>query len=264
MLRLLRVPLALLLVGVIALSASARVIAPAPIAERVAINDTVILGTVTAIEDKTALVDGGEYKIAIVKVNEAFKGAKDLTHLRVAFTPMARFPANSLQKDLEVLLFLNPVKGQTFHTTRMYYDTVNKNSPMWAKEVESTRQCARALANADKWMQDGKPEEKKLAVAMLILQARPQRVATKPGDPMPVAQSKAILNALAEIDWKQGDVDGPLGPLSGRTLFTRINPMPADGWTPPADFNTFDDAAKKWLKANADKFVFKKFVPVTE
>lgn len=264
MMRTHRYLLVLVLAGVVATFVEARIIAPAPIAERVALAPVVIKGTVTSIEDKGVQHDGAEFKIAIVKVADAIKGAGDVTHVRVAFQPVTRFPVNSIQKDTDVLLFLTPVKGQTFYTTRMYYDIVNKNSPQFAKEVEAARTCGKALASATTWLATGKPEEKALAAAMLILQYRPQRIPTKPGAAVDAAQSKAILLALADADWKQQEGEGPLGPLSGRNLFQRINPTAADGWTPPADFNQFETAAKKWLKDNAGKFVFKKMVPNAE
>jgi hypothetical protein len=234
--------------------------APAPIAERVAVAHTVILGTVTSIEDKGVVHDGIEYKLAVVKVNEAFRGAKGLTHMRVAFLPATRFPVNSIQKDTDVLLFLSPAKGQTFFKTRMYYDVVNKTSPRWAREVEQTRACAQALENADRLLKEGKPEERSLAAAMLLLQYRSQKGATKVGDAVDATQSKAILLTLADSDWARQDPDSPLGTMAGRNLFNLLSLTRADGWNPPEDFEKFDGAAKKWLKDNADKFTLKKLV----
>lgn len=248
------------LVGLIALTAQARVAPPAPIVDRVAKANTVVIGTVTSIEEKGVAIDGAEYKVAIVKVKDAVKGAKDQTHLRVAFLPNARFPAHGVQKDLDVILFLNPVKGQPHFTTRMYYDVVNKTSPAWDKEVAATKACAAVAADPDKFLKDGTPEEKLLAAALLVLQYRDPSETNGKQAPIAAAQSKAILTILADADWTKQDSEGPLGPLNAQQLFFRLGATPADGWTPPQNFETLQTEAKKWLKANADKFVVKKFL----
>src|ERR1043166_9204241 len=96
-----------LLVGLAALSllslavpaASGKMIAPPPISLRVANADVVIVGKVTAIEDRTVRAprwpgdkEGGEFHVAVVKVEEALVGAKGLTHLKVCFLPSGPRP----------------------------------------------------------------------------------------------------------------------------------------------------------------------------
>ena len=65
---------------------------PAP--QRLAQADVVILGKVTAVEDKTVKAErfpgdkeGGEYRVAVVKVSETFFGTPVLTHVKVGFLP---------------------------------------------------------------------------------------------------------------------------------------------------------------------------------
>src|SRR5260370_4270676 len=74
-------------------------IAPLPIPLRVAQADVVVVGKVTAIEDKTIKAERfpgdkqmADYKVAVVKVEEALLGAKGLTHVRVGFVPSAGGP----------------------------------------------------------------------------------------------------------------------------------------------------------------------------
>lgn len=250
--------LAIPLVALLGSIVEARIMAPAPIADRVAKASTVLLGTVTSIEEKGVQHDGTEYKIAIVKVNDAMKGLKDQTHVRVAFQPVTRFPSNSIQKDQPVLLFLNPVKDQPFYTTRMYFDIVNKTSPTWEKEVAASRLAAKVSADAPRYLKSGTPEEKLLAAALLILQYRDPTDTNGKQEPIDPAVSKAILTTLADSDWNRQDVDGPLGSLNGQTLFFRLGITPADGWKPAG--GNVAESAKKWLRDNADKYVLKKFL----
>src|SRR4051812_14947510 len=74
--------------------ARAMMIAPAPIAQRVATSDLVVVGKVTSIEEKAVKAarfpgagDTAEYRIALVKVEDAILGARGITHIRVGFLP---------------------------------------------------------------------------------------------------------------------------------------------------------------------------------
>ena len=49
-----------------------------------------------------------------------------------------------------------------------------------------------------------------------------------------------------------------------RNLFYRLNLTPQDGWTAPEDLKKFPDAAKKWLRDNADSYRIKHFVSATK
>src|SRR5262245_31956937 len=78
----------------------ALMIAPAPVPDRVALADVVIVGKVTAIEEKTVTAkrfpgdaDKGEYKIASIQVTDAIKAPKALTHIRLGFVPPPPVPA---------------------------------------------------------------------------------------------------------------------------------------------------------------------------
>src|ERR1700738_5017845 len=71
-------------------------------------------------------------------------------------------------------------------------------------------------------------------------------------------ESKRILQALAEADWtpKPGDafVTTP------DKAFAQLGLTDKDGWAQPADFKDYPEAAKKWLKENADKYRIQRFV----
>src|SRR4051794_6877488 len=72
--------------------ARAIMIAPSPLAQRVVTADVVVVGTVTSLEPKTIRAarfpgdrEKGEYRVAVVKVEEGLVGARGLTHVRVGF-----------------------------------------------------------------------------------------------------------------------------------------------------------------------------------
>ena len=89
-----------LLLAALPAPAKAMMIAPAPIPQRVAHADVVVVGKVTAIEEKTVSValapgakDKVEYRIAVIKVQDDLLGAKGLTHIKVGFiVPKERPP----------------------------------------------------------------------------------------------------------------------------------------------------------------------------
>src|SRR5262245_35094690 len=71
-------------------ASSARAIRLVPLPERVATADAVVAGKVTGIEDKTVsaepapgVKDKVEYQIAVIKIEDALVGIKNLTHVKV-------------------------------------------------------------------------------------------------------------------------------------------------------------------------------------
>src|SRR5262245_26019483 len=91
--------LSCLAVATIPASARAMMVAPAPLAQRVATADCVVIGKVTRIEDKTVTAarfpgdkEKGEYQVAVVQIEEAVVGARGLTHIRVGFIPPTPVP----------------------------------------------------------------------------------------------------------------------------------------------------------------------------
>src|SRR5262245_53319735 len=79
---------ALLAVG---LAARALMMAPAPIPNRVATSDVVVVGKVVSFEEKKVKAErfpgdqdkNSEFRIAVIKVEDPILGAKGLTHIKV-------------------------------------------------------------------------------------------------------------------------------------------------------------------------------------
>jgi hypothetical protein len=273
-----------------AVSAKALMIAPAPIAQRVATAEVVVLGTVTRLEDKPVKAarfpgdkDGAEYTIAIVKIDKNFLGAQDLTHLRVGFIPpppavnpnpnpgpnqlpvvrppIRRFPQVNLTKDQKVCLFLSRhPQGGDFYVAPAYFDVIDAKNPNFAKEQAEVERAARLLANPMAGLQSKNNEERFETAAMLLTKYRTPKpgVANPQQQPIDAKESKLILEALADADWT-AQRPGAFQ-MNPQAMFYRLGLTAKEGWTQPKNFKEFPDAAKKWLKDHADTYRIQKYV----
>src|SRR5262245_60086038 len=84
----------LMVVAVTASAYALRIAGPPPLQTRVSQVDAAVAGKVTSIEGKTVKTErwvgdkeGGEYRIAVVKVNDTYFGTQGLTHVKVGFVP---------------------------------------------------------------------------------------------------------------------------------------------------------------------------------
>jgi hypothetical protein len=255
--------------------AKALLIAPSPIPDRVANASTIVLGKVTAIEDKPVKASPSpgaaevEYQIAVIQIDEALLGAKGLTHLRVGFLPPAagrpggpirRYPSVQLTKDQEVCLFLQPHASGSFLVAPMYFDLIDKKNPNFDKEVAQIRHCLKLLADPKASLQARNPKDRLTTASMLLARYRTVKGQPKQ-EPIDAGESKLILKAIAEADWNARPTTP--GEATPQTLFYRLGLTPQDGWTPPKNAKELPDAMKKWLTDNADSYRITRFVPET-
>jgi hypothetical protein len=261
------------------------VVAPQPVAMRVALAEAVVVGKVTSIEEKTVSAPrfandtaGGEYQIAVVKVEDAIQGAKGLTHVKVGFLPAqpgvvrpgAMRPV-TLAKDQEVCLFLTPHFKASFLTVPQYFDAVDKANPNFDKEVAEAKRCAKLLADPKAGLQSKDADDRYTTAAMLLVRHTTPKTLGDPNakkEPIDAAESKAILQALAEADWANPKQELRLY-MNPQAMFNRLALTEKDGWTPPMievmgnkliDAKALPEAARKWLKDNAGTYRIQRFV----
>ncbi len=235
----------------------AKVAPPPPVPERVARAAAVVVGKVTSVENKSVQIDGNEYSIAIVQVEDCLYGAKGLTHVRVAYIAgeNRRFPHLNLKVGQEACFFLNQQPKESFFVTRNYYDVLPKESGQFKQDVELARKCGKLLQDPDASLQAKDVESRALTAALLLTRYRtPTSVKQEAID---AAQSKLILLALADADWSVEDYRAPINP---QRLFTLLPEKEKFGWKQPADFKELPGAAKAWLKDNAEKYRIQRFV----
>src|SRR5690348_6150763 len=87
--------------------ARALMIAPAPISQRVATADCIVVGKVIGFGDKTVSVpvapgakEKQEYQIALVKIETNLRGAKGMKEIRVGFIPPMAAPGGGIRPHI--------------------------------------------------------------------------------------------------------------------------------------------------------------------
>lgn len=249
-----------------AVAIQAKVAAPPQIPQRLTQADCVVVGKVVSLEDKTVMLaatrddaEKQEYRVALVKIDDGLFGAKGLTHVRVAFRPVA---ARGGRTRFE---HLNHTVGQEacFILTRHFAEPGLFVAPAWYQvldksgkgmgdydaELKLLRRCTKILEEPDAALKSKDAADRFLAAALLIGRYRNADLGTKT-EPIPAEQSKLILAALAEADWTQRDAQTQLTP---HQVFAQLALQPADGWKPPIFkdvLKEFPIAAQKWLKDN--------------
>jgi hypothetical protein len=261
--------------------AVARMIAPAPIPQRVALADAVVVGKVTAFSDKLVSARppfGGnkvDYQIAIVRIDDALLGAKDAKEIKVGFLPpaaipvpgpgplriMRRYPQFVLSLDQEACLILTKHPDEDFYVGQNYYDLINKKgNASFDREVDEVKRCAKLLADPTAGLKAKNADDRFLTAAMLVTRYRtPKGGAPGKTEAIDVEQSQQILLALANADWN-AKAAKPGFQMNPQTLFFQLGLTAKDGWMPPKDFNKIADEAKRWLKDNAEKYRIERFV----
>jgi hypothetical protein len=274
--------LALLAGMSLTLTAKALMIAPPPVGMRAATASAVVVGKVTKLAEKTVPAemykgDMQQMMIATVKVEENLLG-KPAKEIQVGYVvpmeagpggplgrPIRRGPMVNLVVDQEALLMLqpHPTKKDVFIATDFFGIINKKDNPNFKAELEEVRKSAKILASPMAALKSKNADERFNAAALLISRYYTPVGPMSKTEKVPTAESKLILEALAEADWKADR--GPFGyAMNPQNMFFRLNLMPADGWNQPRDFNTIEAEAKKWLKANAGKYQLTRHVRPTQ
>jgi hypothetical protein len=268
-------------------SALAKIAAPAPIAQRVATADVIVVGKVTSFADKGVTAprfpgdtEKAQYQIAIVKVTDGLLGARGVKEVRVGFIPpppaggdpgapgrpirpIRRYPSVQLTVGQEVCLFLTRHLDADFYVPPAYFSAIDKTAPDFENSIAEVKKCARFLADPKAGLESKKADDRLLTAALLLFHYRTPRDngGAPKTEPIDATESKLILKVLAEADWAAAGA-GPRGfQMTPQALFYQIGATEKDGWKPPTDFNQFPAEAKKWLNDNAEKFRIERFVP---
>jgi hypothetical protein len=238
----------------------------------------VVIGKVTAIEDKTVSAttfpgakEKADYTVAVVKVEDALLGAKDLTHVKVGFVipkpeppppPGAPIilrkplPVVKLEVGQEVCLGLNK-----HHETEFF--VIASSTEKKAPEVEQIKKYAKLLADGNANLKSKDAGERTATAVLLALRYRQRPLGNKvKEEEIDTDQSKLILKTLADADWnKKPATVNDVQPIIG---FNALGVTDKDGWTfkfvPGQPADAYQQAAQTWLKSHADSYRIKKFV----
>jgi hypothetical protein len=265
-------------------------IAPAPIPQRVATADMVVVGKVTGFAAKSVSVprspadtEKSEYQIAIVQVSKGLYGAKGVEEIKVGFLPppppapppppgspvligpLRKWREVQLTLGQEGCLFLTKHHQGDFYVLPQYFSLVDKKSGEFPGVVEEVEKLAKLLADPKAGLESKKADERFLTAGMLIYRYRTQRTpgATVKQEPIDAEESRLILKALADVDWTTRP--GPIGargfPMLPQLLFNQLGLTEKDGWVPPKDYSKFPAEAKRWLAENAGKYRIQRLLP---
>lgn len=252
---------------------------PPPGPQRVALADAVLVGRVTALEDKDVEVDipgtkqKTKYRIAIVTVAEDIRNAKDMKTIRVGFFPPPDGQPNQpirpirpglpqrieLKVGQEGLFYLTKHGKESFYLVPNYYDVTAKEAPNFKKDHEEAKVYAKLLADPMAGLKSKDAKERLMMASLLIAQYRTPRSGAKL-EAINAEESKLILTALADADWKQPIGRDQTHPMN---LFNQLGVTAKDGFQRPTKIKTQDDyanAIRAWLKENAEKFRIQRYV----
>jgi hypothetical protein len=257
-----------------------RIMIPQSITQRVGWYDAIVAGKVTAIEAKTVKTErfvndmqGGEYIVAVVKINEGYLGTKGLTHIKVAFPPAPPVPAPDqpirpirpirpgfappkLEKDQEVILLLRKHHKEEFYVLQASTDVIDKKNADYAKSSAELVKISKALNDPMSALKAKDASDRFSAAAALLMRYKAQRPGAKE-EAVPAEESKLILKALAETDWTKPVRIGEMNP---QILFNQLQLKPADGWVQPMNFQEIGAAMQKWLKDHSESYKLTRFV----
>lgn len=267
--------------------ARAMMIAPPPLPQCAALSDAIVVGKVTAFGDKLVSVkppNGGDkvdYQIAIVQISDPITGVKDAKEIKVGFIPplppmppnpgpgpvliRKRYPQFNLTLDQEACLFLVKHPTEDFYIGQNYYDVINKaNNADFDKNIDEIKHSVKLLADPAAGLKSRSADDRFLTAALLVMRYRTPRAGETKTAPIDAAESKQILQALADADWSPPKPMPGVGfvgfQMTPQAIFFRLNLTPADGWMQPRDAKEIPDAAKQWLKDNVEKYRIERFV----
>lgn len=270
-------------VALVALVPPVRADRIAPIAhpvERALRAPVVVVGKVTAVEKDTVdapLYPGATnkvaHKIAVVKVGTNLIGADNLTHVKIGFVPSGaggvrpgRGPENpELKEGQEWLFFLTKNEAGNFLAIPYMTPPVESGAPTFKDDVAAVKKVLAVFADPVKALKAEKPAERFDAALALVTRYRtaPEGARGVDAVAVPAEESKLILKALAEGEWRTSRAGER---MNGLSAFFSLGLTDKDGWKQPQakageDFATVTRAAfATWVDGPGKDYQFKKFV----
>jgi hypothetical protein len=245
-------------------SAQADAIAPPPVRERFAVSDLVLVGRVTAIEEKDVEApltpsspNKVKYRIAVVSVLDGAKLPKAMKTIRVGVSAGAGRGGVRLGVGSEGLFYLTRHFQGGFFAAPMYFQVIDKQHPWYAKELEQVKRYAKLLDKPLASLESKNKDDRLLMAALLLAQYRtPKGGKSTQLVPIDANESKLILTALWEADWNRREsrpLDETPAPLN---LFMQLGVGAKDGFSPPKGAALMDlqKAAQAWLQVHKDSY----------
>lgn len=261
---------------------------------KVAQSDTVVTGKVTSVEKETVELpqfagdkNKAAFTIAVIKVETSLAGAKNVTHLKVAFLsqpgageeqpikgrpfPIRGGGAVQLAEGQEGIFFLQKHPGSaSYYSVQQGYTPIGVKSENYKDELVKVKAITEAFVDPVKALKAEKLDARLAATAAIVGKYRQW---TRPVQAVEVAipaeETKLILKTLLEADWTAADApvagfdhqaSGPaIAGLLGLT--PGVNGVGTFQQKPGESYNgKWKEAVKAWYEKSGEKFEIKKFV----
>ncbi len=265
--------------------------------QKVAQSEIVVAGKVTSIEKETVELpqfagdkNKAAFLIAVIKVETSLAGAKNVTHLKVAFlsqpgggeeqpnlgrpirpVPIRGGGAIRLNEGQEGIFFLQKHPGSaSYYTVPPGYTPINAKAENYKDELAKVKVTTEAFADPVKALKAEKLDARLTAAGAIVAKYRQNPTGQSVETLIPAEETKLILKALLEADWIVADAPGvgfdyqASGPgIAGLLgLYPGANGVGTFQQKPGESYNgKWKDAVKAWHEKNGDKFEIKKFVP---
>ncbi len=285
---------------VLVLAAAAALVLSAPVGakrairlftpvEKVARADAVVLGKVTAIEKDTvssAPAPGAPekvaYRVAVIKVESGLHGAAGATHVKVGFVPPPKdeppapgklggprrggYPPVVLTEGMEGLFYLTKHHTGEFYTINPMLAPAEAKAENYKTDLAQAKSAAAVLADPMKALKADKAADRGFAAIVLVTKYRsyPETAAEVVEEKVPAEESKLVLKALAEGNWKP-DPNDATAP-NAYMAFNQLGLTDKDGWKfpmvkPGEDFgDKTKEAFGAWLAGPGKDYQLRKFV----
>jgi hypothetical protein len=261
--------LALAVAGVLCWASSSRAYIALPkesLAQKVAVADCVVLGKITAIQDKPAQgkgeMRGWDFTIVEVEVKESLYGAKDKKQVRLGFPHIDKQAVDAKpgpKPDLtvgQIGFFCGLLDGTNdFYIVPMGCSCAEKE-PGFKKDLTAARRLGRLLQDPEEGLKSADVEDRLLTASMLVLRncyAPWRRGMVGAAKPIDREQSKRILRALAEGDWKKNRQEVRHA-VAALLLSVKFGAPPLKDFPVEKGEEQWTAATKQWLKQNAETY----------
>lgn len=262
----------------------------------------VVTGKVTGLEKETVELPqfpGDKNKvaftIAVIKVETGLVGAKNITHIKVAFlvqpgvgtgggdpAPVVGKPGLirpigpgfgpiQLAEGQEGIFFLQKHPGSdAYYTVPQGYTPVSAKAENYKDELAKVKMIADAFADPGKALKAEKLDSRLAATAALVGKYRQNTTGQMVETAIPAEETKLILKTLLEADWTVADMPPPgfdyqLAPsnIAGLLgLYPGANGIPQIIQKPGESYSAkYKEAIKVWYAKAGEKYEIKKFVP---
>lgn len=274
--------------------AAALMIAPPQPGQMAITAQVVVVGKVTAVEKEpveaaspyAGAKDKQSYKVAVVKVETGLAGADKLKEIRVGVFQPPKPPAGKpvgirpprgpiapveLKEGQQLLFFLTKHPHADFYVMPGFGAApIDVTTPEGKKQLEEVGRVTAVLADPMKALKGDKADARAEAAAVMVMKYRAYPAFGGETEQVAIGadESKLILAALAEGDWKNARFGGPPSPL---LAFNQLGLTEKDGWIPPVivsapgqpgpDYAAVQkDAFAKWLAGPGKGYQIKKVV----